>query len=285
MIGLAFRRVRGSWRNLDRLRVPRHFRLLAVFYLVEYFTRMALLGLQIRFGPHPKARPERLTVIVPAYGRLENLAPIVRSALCLPFLDRIIVVNGNPDARVAEWIPEDPRVVPIDDHGSGVGVRFSVASDHPADYYITFDDDMIPRPTQIARLFGALVEDPEVTHGMIGVRYTGSDERPFEFGIRGREESVDLLNGCHAFTRQHLERYHELLEALDLPPSREVHNGEDIVMSAAGAGQPRVHRLGRWIQCPSTIDPTVAIHLRRPGFRTERLELFRRARTVARHGE
>jgi hypothetical protein len=278
MLTVAVARVFRTIRDRRRFKARRLLLVAGVLYIVEYLVRMTLLDLQIRFGPQRSLRRhERLTIIVPVYGRLENLRPIVRSALCLPFLDRIVVVNANPQARVADWLPrDDDRVIGIDDPDSGVGVRFSVALDYPSEYYFTIDDDVILRPDQLTRLFDILVEQPEVTHGILGERYVGAAGDAFEHGLRGKEVEVDLLNSFHAFTHAHLDQYHRNLEMLGLPASREIHNGEDIVMALSGTGRPRVHAIGRWIMCPSTMDAAVALHFRRPGFRAERAELFLR---------
>jgi hypothetical protein len=282
MLMFALKRTWYFARAQRHLRLPAGLRVLGNLYLVEYAARLGWLGVQLRWGAPPAGLDrERLTVIVPAYDRFENLRPIARTALALPFLERLIVVNGHPSRRLGGWLPDDPRVTSIEEPGSGVGVRFSVAERYPAPYYLTCDDDIILRPDQYARLFRELLREPGAVHGVIGARYTGRPERPFQFGIHGRETRVDVLNGVFAFTAEHLAQYHRRLALAGLPPSRELHNGEDIVLSACGDGQPRVHAVGRWIQCPSSIDERVAVHLRRAGFGAERLELFHRLRPPA----
>jgi len=279
VLSVALRRIAECLRHRNDYGV-RGVRLVAgLVYLVEYTIRMTLFGVQIRRRPTPLAgSPEMFTLIIPTRHRLDNLQPIVRAALQLACVERVIVVNANPDERIAAWLPADHRVVAIDDAASKVGVRFSVARQYPARYYLTVDDDILLRPGQLSRLFQRLLETPAAIHGILGERYTGGAD-PFEHGIMRRQAEVDLLNSVHAFTSTHVEQYHRLLGTLGLPESREIQNGEDILLAGVSSGKPQVHDVGRWIMCPSTIDRRVALH-QRPGFRAERADLFLRVRAA-----
>src|SRR5258708_8041661 len=114
MLSVALGTALRSLREIDRYPLSGVARAAGVLYLLEYVVRMALLELQIAYGPSPTACGERLTIVVPTYDRLANVRPIGCSALRLPFLERIVIVNANTNVRVAAPFPPHPRVIPVD---------------------------------------------------------------------------------------------------------------------------------------------------------------------------
>jgi hypothetical protein len=151
---------------------------------------------------------------------------------------------------------------------SGCGRRWATASTLDPPYLLVIDDDMLLWPTQVARLYERLLEDPGVPHGLSGLVQTV--DRGFTF-ITRRDGCVDYLCEAYAVTRDHLRRYAALLadEQVRLSASLMVDTAHDFaVISATGDGRPRIHDVGRIHRCRTHVDGSVAVH-RSPTFWSE----------------
>lgn len=211
-------------------------------------------------GPVTFVTSHDVTLIIPSYhrARARNLDVIVRNALRCPFVRRVIVSNHNPDLKVRDWVTVgDDRVTLIDQPvRRGCGQGWIVASEHPATHYLVVDDDTIPRPEQLARLFAELLADPSVPHGMAGWQSQG------EF-VERREADVECVFCVYAVTRQHVERYvqyvHEMTQQFDVAPEAVEFYADDLVISHTGPRSARVHDLGWVLRCRTSDRPDVAI--------------------------
>lgn|GEM_PF-781088 len=247
-----------------------------------YFTEAARYLWTLRRDPPPVYDgEERLTVVLMSYERIANMAPLVAACLQCPFVERVVLSNNNPAYRIARWVrSKDPRLTLIDQpEATRPGIRFDLAREFPADFYLTVDDDLFLSPVQIRDLFVALVDQPTVPHGIFGQCYIGREATlPQLFGwqnnFQREDTSVDVLNRVYALHRQHIERYFAFLEALDIQNSREIGNGEDVIVSQTGDGAPRIHDLGPWFDCILADDPHIALHHVVPDFMRAREELF-----------
>jgi hypothetical protein len=91
---------------------------------------------------------------------------------------------------------------------------------------------------------------------------------------------VDVLIGAYAFTRQHLDRMFAIADTLGIGRMSDLRNGEDVLLSFAGAGRPRIHALGPFLTCASESAPGVALWQTHGNFWDERVRLFERAQAA-----
>jgi hypothetical protein len=215
--------------------------------------------LRVRWGPAVDVdRPEQLTVVLVSYLRPRNLEPIIRSALKCRFVNRVAVQNNNPDIDLNEWVHVSSGRLSILNSPvrQGAGSRWSVALNEEQPYYLAIDDDVFLFPSQIARLFLHLLNDPSVPHGVHGVARRAHVAR--------REKPVDVLHQLYLATADQVRRYHEILAILkeQAPKEREIanHLGDDIIISHCGRGLPRVHDVGVIPRCPSSHEKGIALN-------------------------
>ncbi|MEQ1731524.1 MAG: glycosyltransferase family A protein [Vicinamibacterales bacterium] len=202
---------------------------------------------------------ERLTVIIPSYHvkRARNLEPLVRACLRCSFVERVVVSNHNPKLRLVDWISvDDPRLQLLEEgRRHGCGHAWTIAAQLDADYFFVIDDDQLLNASQLARLFRALVADPEVPHGLCGERHGQYLER--------RAAEVDVLYNVYAVTRAHVDAFHA--RARELQASRHIRADEieyfadDIIVSRCGNGLARIHDAGFVLRCRTGNQPGVAI--------------------------
>ncbi|MEM7584687.1 MAG: hypothetical protein AAF560_14955 [Acidobacteriota bacterium] len=278
----AFRQLAKAYRN-----IPIFFRMPQVRWRVfpflfsytrRYLSEVTRYQMQLWSGPEPQPMGDlRLTVVLISYRRIANMDTLTKGFLRLPFVDRIIVSNNHPKYRIREWIrSDDPRLILMDQpKKTGPGIRFDLARDFPADYYLTVDDDIFLTPQQIRRLFEHLVDQPETPHGIFGQQYVGRGEVPpqlwgWKCSVTRIDTEVDVLNRVYAFTREHLNEYFRHIAELGLGKGSEIFNGEDVILSASGKGRPRIHDLGPWLDCILEGDPGIALHQTTPSFMVER---------------
>lgn len=220
-------------------------------YLLTRWWRLC-----VRFGPQAVIGEDAwLTVVLLSYKRPQNIKPIVRAALKCKFVSKVVVQNNNPDIDIRPWVRVDDHRLAIYNSPSrqGAGARWEVALSHWSQYYLAIDDDVFLFPRQIARLFEQLIADPSVPHGVSGVRGT--------MPIHRQESTVDVLHQLYFATREHVWRFHGLLEALK-PEDYAVaqHYGDDVVISHCGASRPRTHNVGLIPLCPTSFAKDVALH-------------------------
>lgn len=242
----------------------------------------------LRTPPVTVPGPEKLTVILLSYRRVRNMEPIVEALLRAAFIERIVVSNNNPEIRIGEWIRlRDERLRLIDQpRRTAPGIRFELAREEPGRFFLSIDDDVLLSPEQVKRLFLALVARPEAPHGIQGEDYVGESKQTFppywRVDRKDHEGQVDNLNTVYAFTRDHLAEMERLagLLGLDRAAMAEMGNGEDLLISASGTERPYIHDVGPVAFCLSSHRIGVATWASRPGFFTERKELFLKLRAL-----
>lgn len=213
--------------------------------------------------------------MIPSYhpSRSRNLEPLVRNALRCSFVDRVVVSNHNPSVRLHRWKWTTLPRVSVIEHPirRGCGHGWMVAHEWPSPYYLVLDDDTLPEPRQLGRLFAKLLADPTVPHGLAGWRADGHF-------VERQECDVECLFNVYAVTRQQVERYVSLTETLtnryDIAPSVIEFYADDIVISHTGERAARSHDLGWVLRCRTSDGEGVAIS-RDPEFWPHRLRVMR----------
>jgi hypothetical protein len=204
--------------------------------------------------------PHRLTVLVPTYSpaRMRDLDPLIRSILRCAFVEKIIVSNNNPEARIRDYVKvRNQRLALLDQSvRRGPGFTWILASQEDADYFLSLDDDVLLYPEQLALLFRNLRDRPAVPHGLAGTYRSKY--------VQGREQEVDNLYLLYAATRDHVNRYLENARDIvetGLASDEDIEYwSNDIVLSASGASRPLIHDAGFLLQGRTCYDPAVAIH-------------------------
>lgn len=224
---------------------------------------------------------ETCTIILLSHSRIENMQPIVRSALKCDFLEKIIVCNTNPSFDIRRSIRfRDPRIELMNtDKPHGSIMRYQIAAKRKGHYFISIDDDVFLYPDQIYRLFRRLVAHPEIPHGIWGQIYEGdlAGEPVFTWNVFGRDISVDILNRVHAFTDAHVASYFRVLSDAGIDESSEWWNKSicDIPLAFSTFLRPACHDIGFILQCPTESSPTIA-QWAGSSFQSDRNILFRR---------
>jgi hypothetical protein len=203
--------------------------------------------------------PQRATVVIGSYhaSRTANVASLARAILKCRFVTKLIVSNHNPQLRIEDHIQcDDPRLVLINQPvRRGCGYRWQVAMAEEADYYLTLDDDQQIFPRQLAALFQHLVAQPQAPHGL-----AGSLNGRF---VWRREMEVDSLVRLYANTRaqvrQYLDYRAQISNRLNLPDETIEYYCDDLLISRAGTGRPRIHDAGVLLEHATWNAPGVAI--------------------------
>ncbi|MCB1055241.1 MAG: hypothetical protein KDD11_06975 [Acidobacteria bacterium] len=227
--------------------------------------------------------PETCCVIVLSYRRPANIPWIVLSYLKCDFVGKVVVTNNNPAVDLKSYLEgiDDPRLELVQQtQPTKQGIRFALAEKHSGkfEYFFSPDDDRFLVPQQIRKLFAGLVAEPEVPHGIEGEsRVPRVDAKTYPFVVGTvRDGRTDHLTGYYAFTRLHLRRCLETFRGLGWTRPEAVGNGEDIVLSFSGDGQPRIHDLGPILQCESWSLAGVATWQTHQNFFEERAALHDR---------
>jgi len=222
---------------------------------------------------------KQCTVILLSHNRPQNVSLLVEGALKNAFVRKVVVSNSNRGVRIADWVKGgDPRLVLVDEtKPTRPGYRFVLAAQDTGDYFISVDDDIFPAPRQWAEFFQCLLANEAVPHGLTGNLYkpgtASSNGSPFHH-VAGENVEVDVLIGAYAFTRCHLERLFDLARRLELGDMTNLANGEDILLSFAGEGRPKIHDVGKLFYCASTSLEGVALWRTLGDFWDERVRLF-----------
>ena len=229
----------------------------------------------------------RATVIVQSFARPQNIELIVKIALRCRFVERVIVSNNNPDIDLTKWVRiSEPRYTLIlQERKMPCGTRFDIARNTTSQYFICLDDDIFLRPDQIAALYTELLQDSSVPHGLFAEIWTKNQtpdgEAPvLRGGTQRFEGHVDVLNCVMAFSRQHLERYFEILESMGKSDALDIGVADDVVISSSGSGQAKCHDVGRILICPTARDPGIALW-QQEGFKSYRTSIFKNIRAGA----
>ncbi|MDY7094468.1 MAG: hypothetical protein SX243_15970 [Acidobacteriota bacterium] len=227
--------------------------------------------------------PERCCVVLLSYRRPANIPLLVESFLRCDFVGQVVVSNNNPEVDLSGPLAvfDDPRLELIQQpKATKQGIRFALAQRHAGrfDFFFSPDDDRFLLPSQLRQLFAALVAEPEVPHGIEGeVRVQRGDWEGYPFRVGSVDNGrADHLTGYYAFTRLHLRRALETFEKLGWKELDKVGNGEDIVLSFAGDDRPRIHDLGKILECESWSLAGVATWMTHDDFFEQRKDLHDR---------
>jgi hypothetical protein len=269
VVAAARREHRSRRRYLTRLlvRLPTAVYLSLLAAAKARFGRFPAIG-----GPTPKA-----TVVLLSWRRAPNLNLLATLTTRAPYVERVIVSNNNPRVRIADHVVvRSPKLILIDQpKETQPGIRVPLALQYPGDLFIFLDDDVFPTPRQLTRLYAALVRQPEVPHGYVGLRHLPLSDTSAVFKHGDWDVEVQMLFRLYLCSRAVLERYVELAETLGVVHA-EFGNGEDIILSFSGAGRPRIHAIGHVLCCATSDLPGVAISATAPEFIRERQRLTRR---------
>jgi hypothetical protein len=246
---------------------------------VLLFRRYLLFLHSLRQSPRTSSGSGKTcSVILLSHNRPYNLNFIVDTALRNQFVDRVVVSNSNRRVKIGEWVHiKDPKLVLIDEtKDTGPGRRFALCCQSSCEYFLSVDDDIFLTPNQWKVLFEQLVLNDAVPHGIKGNQYEPKEQSSgFNvFNAFGLEQEVDVLVGAYAFTRQHLNCLLMLAEVLNIGQLSDLRNGEDILLSFSGTGKPRIHSIGRIMECASNSLRGVAISKTIDSFMEERARLF-----------
>jgi len=267
-------RQRRSWRHKLWILVE------ALVLLIRYCR----LQVDLSFAPIPTTmHGKSCVVILLSHNRPQNLSILVRGALRADFVDKVVVSNSNSQVRIAEWIDEaDSRVLLIDENRpTHPGHRLVLARKHGTRYIIALDDDIFLSPSEWQRLFECLISDEAVPHGITGHIYRPGTRSPNGSSfhhVTGVEQEVDVLIGAYAFTSEHLDRVFALAGAIGIRDVSQVRNYDDILLSFAGVGRPRIHAIKPALLCASASLPGVALWKSDEQFWDERERVFERVR-------
>ena len=209
----------------------------------------------------PLSAPKAAAVLL-SYKRPKNLPWISRSLLKNDFVSRVIVSNNNPEMRMEDWFDfSDPRLEIVNqDVRRRAGYRYEIAKDLTEDYFIFIDDDIFLRPSQIATLYKALLENPASAHGVWGQRfYKDGDGFSWKSGVSNFEGELDVINRAYFLTRHHARNFLQLLHKLEIERVVDLKFGDDMILSFSGKNRPMCHDVGFLIDCPSKDADDVAI--------------------------
>lgn len=263
-------------RSSDAIRNPQHYptrgrrKLWAYIRQAHRFRRQLLAARKVSFPDRPG-----LTVILTSFKREENLPFIVESVLALPYVTEVILTNNNPAQQVdVARFTADPRFRLISqEQPTACGYRYDLARASSGERFIVIDDDIFLSPQQVDLLYSRFLENPDVPHGVQGQVWESDPEseapRPFV-----GEREVDVLNRVYLVNRKILNTMYHILGKFGLHNAAEVHNAEDLFVSFSGTGRPRIHDVGKWVDCPTGYKTDTAIFLNRPNFHEERNLIF-----------
>ena len=220
-----------------------------------------------RIGYQPDRLANGLTVgaVLLSYRRQHNIDPILASLLRGRLIDKVILSNDDPSTSIGDFVSHtDERLTIIDQaENRGPGVRWRLAHEMLADVDIVVcvDDDLFLYPRQIERLCGFVAASPGTPHGVAGIR-----DREI---VQRKESPVDVLWRAYAVTREHVERYVEIVSGMHEHRDDVERLADDVVISLVGDAPAQVHDVGYLLSCRSQTDPDIAVH-QRPHFHETR---------------
>ena len=237
---------------------------------------VAVWKVRCRFGPSTTySSTSRVGVVLLSYNRAANMDPILRAVLKCQFVDRVLLSNNNSRKRVDDFISvSDRRFASIDQTSDQrPGNRWSIARDQLSDCEIilALDDDVFLYPRQIRQLVARVQAEPQSVHGFAGM--TGRSYRSES------DEIVDHVVRAYATTQDNIKRYFELIGRMGEAAADVERIGDDIVISLAAPGPPRIHAVGLVLSCASSTQDGVAVN-REDDFTSVRDLIFSEATRV-----
>ena len=232
------------------------------------FAHIARWGANAYYGGTvDTASSKRCAVILLSYLRQDNIDALVRSYLRCGFVGQMLVCNNNPAVRIGDYLAvEDPRLRVIQrEVPTRQGIRIPLATSLTEfDYLVTIDDDVFLEPEQMRVLFEHLVANPSAPHGVRGERRAPPGDTnhppdyPYNVMIGNEEAEVEHLTNAYFFTRQQALRAEQLAKRFHLGDLDKLGNGEDILLSLSGTRRPRIHSVGKIVECFSAMAKGIA---------------------------
>lgn len=215
------------------------------------------------------------------FNRPQNIAPIVRSLLACPSINRIIVSNNNPACDLDRWFSPMSDRITVLSHATPQRcvVRHLHLKQFPSPFYVMIDDDIFLLPSQIEQLLTELRNDPSVPHGIFGQVWEGEH---FRQGVMRTNEDVDVINRVYAFTAaQHAETLKRIasMQPTDSSEARTFGWCDDVLLSVHGSSKPRIHDIGPMVDCPTQGKKGIAVW-REDDFFASREALYKRLRSI-----
>jgi hypothetical protein len=178
------------------------------------------------------------------------------------FVGRVIVSNNNPEMRMEDWFDfTDSRLQLVNqDVRRRAGYRYEIAKDLKEEYLIFIDDDLFLRPSQIAVLYKALLNNPASAHGVWGQRfYKNGDGFSWSSGVRNFDGELDVINRAYFLTRHHAANFIRNLHELGIERVVDLKFGDDMILSFSGDHRPMCHDVGFLLDCPTKDSDDIAI--------------------------
>lgn len=191
-------------------------------------------------------------MILLSYKRPQNINRILTSLKYCLFVQEIILSNNNPDLKIIDYIKiKDDRLRIINQKERCYpSIRFDLSREAKCKYLIAIDDDIFPRPKQLLALYDALRTDSRMPHGFGGQIFDEKGEKVSHF-ISNRNLPVEALIWIFAYTKEHVNRYFELLEKAGLDNNSLKFN-EDVPLSFSGSDYARSHYVGKLENCETS---------------------------------
>lgn len=219
------------------------------------------------------------TAILLSYMRPENIDLLVRILLRVPSVGSVVLCNNNPALSLRWWVSvTDSRLHITENSRRGsAGMRYRIALEDDAPYFLCIDDDMFLKPAQIEALCQACIADPDVPHSTWGQRLR-ADGSVLQ-SVQNENGEVDILNRVYAFQREHVQEFQRLLRILwpadDPRLWTEWSHWDDVLLSFTGNAKPVTHDFGKEMNCPTASQKGIAVW-RQNNFELLRGELFLR---------
>jgi hypothetical protein len=290
----AYVACQGAWREHDRGHGARNrFHPANLWGVSTYLRRIWGWSAPRGGGASPVGlRLEgRACAVLLSYSRPWNIPGLVESLLASESVGRVKVSNNNPadEGWLRRWVRPDPRVEVIHrDRRTKQGVRVEMAASVAEEVAVLVDDDILLTPAQVDLLVAKCLLDPNRCHGFTGEISTDGCESPdlrggtvhagypFRMAVRtDGEAEVDHLTNVYVLAPSLARAAMETYLAAGMGSLEDFGNGEDILMSMASPGRPKIHDIGEVLACVSGNDPTVATWAGTNDFFGERLRLHR----------
>lgn len=211
---------------------------------------------------------EKATIIILSYKRPQNIAPIVKHALCCDFVEKVIVSNNNPDVRIDDYvrIASEKLLLFNQSKRTPCRYRWNIAKKYVSKFYILIDDDVFIFPSQLSALFSFLIQNSENVHGLFGSGYIEKDKKEIEYirseNVLSKSMQVDVVHQIYAVARTHVEKYfyfREMIKKANPVVFSDLDEfGDDILISYTSQEKPLVHNVGFVYECPSSVKAGVA---------------------------
>jgi len=223
-----------------------------------------------------------VSIILLSYRRPQNLNHIINTALSIESCQEIIVSNNNPEINIFDFLEENQDKLHILQQKQHLPAaqRFQLAKDSCSKYFIAIDDDLFLQPKQIEALIKYLYSDEAIPHGgPWGQKILYENDEVRLKGWFYPNSQVDVLNRSYAFTKDHVERFFELLWLLGCQSILDLGPADDVLLSFCGNRRPYCHDLGDWESCPTSNTPGIALW-KEDCFASHRLEIFRKLHQI-----